>query len=767
MKYLLFDQSAISTYIADTQLQSVEYSEGKKFVQHICGELQSAEFHNTVVDYCSNGIQFVGLKRVQDNTQRGARIFCIDLEQCNIMTERENPARLLTLIQKTLRLALKIWDRHPFSLSERYYGSKSILFPFPQPDHSRIVIERSNTILRLTNRGIDYPLLAYKYNDEEPAQAEDVVNTSILREAGEVYASTHNLLINKYAGTQAQRSSEHTQALELVESTSLHERSDFIYWGIDRQYQMLTDSQRAIVDYDSLESPLRIEGAAGTGKTISMIMRAYRLLKQKESEGKPFKIAFFAHSESTSIRNKELFSYYGNSAHFLDASSAQSICFETLLSFCSRFARIADSMLLESDALESKNYQLLLIYEAVHKAISSKRLKTYLPILSQGVKDLFDEEKTHRQVLYNMLQHEFSVQIKGRTDCTIDNYYDIKPIENGLPCVSKADKEFVFSIFVDYQKGLQDYGTFDVDDVTMEALSRLNAPIWRRERVNEGFDYIFADEMHLFNINEQSVFHFLTKTPTEKEVPICFALDYAQAIGDLGDVSVDYIFGKAFGTAESKNLHTVFRSSPQIAELCASIAASGTLMFGANFANPYNNPQYCFTSSDEEKAERPKLLMYENDDQLVENLNQVVGKFVKTLQCKLSDIAIICFDEKWLSQDGVAMLEKQTGRQFSVLDKNEERDPAKLTLSSPYSINGLEFQGVILIGVDEGRVPQTSGTSDISRHFIMYSAYNMLYLTISRARFMVTIMGTKLNGISSCLDHSLNAGYLEQVSTIV
>ena len=285
--------------------------------------------------------------------------------------------------------------------------------------------------------------------------------------------------------------------------------------------------------------------------------------------------------------------------------------------------------------------------------------------------------------------------------------------------------------------------------------------------MNEGFDYIFADEMHLFNINEQSVFHFLTKTPTEKEVPICFALDYAQAIGDLGDVSVDYIFGKAFGTAESKNLHTVFRSSPQIAELCASIAASGTLMFGANFANPYNNPQYCFTSSDEEKAERPKLLMYENDDQLVENLNQVVGKFVKTLQCKLSDIAIICFDEKWLSQDGVAMLEKQTGRQFSVLDKNEERDPAKLTLSSPYSINGLEFQGVILIGVDEGRVPQTSGTSDISRHFIMYSAYNMLYLTISRARFMVTIMGTKLNGISSCLDHSLNAGYLEQVSTIV
>lgn len=762
MKYLLFDQSAISTYIADTQLQSVEYSEGRRFVQHICGELQTEQFHNTVVDYCSNGIQFVGLNKAQDNTQRGARIFCIDLEQCNIMTEKDNPARLLTLIQKTLRLALKIWGRHPFSLSERYYETKSILFPFPQPDHSRIVIERSNTVLRLTNRGIDHPLLAYKYNAEEPSQVKDVVDTSILREAGEVYAATYRLLISKHIGIQTQDNTAHTQALELVESTSLEERSDFIYWGIDRQYQMLTDSQRAIVDYASLDTPLRIEGAAGTGKTISMIMRAYKLLKQKECEGKPFKIAFFAHSESTSVRNKELFSYYDDYARFLDPNSAQSIRFETLMSFCSRFARIADSMLLEADALESKNYQLMLIHESVQKAISSKRLKTYFPIISQGVQDLFCEEKTHKQVLYNMLQHEFSVQIKGRTDCTIESYYDIKSIENGIPCVTKADKEFVFSIFLDYQKSLQDFGTFDVDDVTMEALSRLNAPIWRRERVNEGFDYIFADEVHLFNINEQSVFHFLTRNPTVKEIPICFALDYAQAIGDQGDVSADYISEKAFGTPESKNLQTVFRSSPQIAELCASIAASGTLMFGAAFSNPYNNPQYCFTSSDEEKSERPKLHMYDNDDRLIENLGQVVGKFVKTLQCRLSDIAIISFDEKWLSQEGIATLEKQTGRQFVVLDRGDERDCAKLTLASPFSINGLEFQGVILIGVDEGRVPQTSGTSDISKHFIMYSAYNMLYLAISRARFMVTIMGSNMNGISSCLDHSLNAGYIEQ-----
>ncbi len=761
MKYLLFDESAIASFISDTQLQSVEYTEGMKFVKHICGDLQNEVFHNVIVDYCANGIQFIGLHRVHDDNSKGVRIFCIDLEQCNIMVERDSPARLLTLIQKTLRLALKIWDRRPFSLSERYYESRSILFPFPQPNHTRIVIERSNTILRLTDRGIDYPLLAYKYSSDDPTQAGDTVNTSVLRKAGEQYASSYRLQLSKYTRPTSDTNTGRAQALELIESTSLEERNDFIYWGIERQYQMLTDAQRSIVDYTHLDSPLRIEGAAGTGKTISMILRAYRLLRQKQSEGVPFKIVFFAHNESTSLRNEELFSLYENSDFFLNSNSLQTIKFVTLLSYCSHFAKIPDSMIIVSDALEAKNYQLMLIHYAVENAITTKRLKTYFPVLSSGVKDLFSEEKTQKQVLYNMLQHEFSVQIKGRTDCTIESYLDLKPIANGIPCTTKADKEFVFSLFLDYQKGLQDYGTFDVDDVTIEALSRLNAPIWRRERISEGFDYIFADEMHLFNINEQSVFHFLTKTPTIKEIPICFALDYAQAIGDQGDISADYISGKAFGCAESKKLQTVFRSSPQIAELCASIAASGTLMFGAEFSNPYNNPQYCFTSRDEEKSEKPRLYMYENDELVISHLNDVIGNFVKSLQCKLCDIAIISYEEKWLSPEGIKLLEKETGKQFNLLDKSDSRDSGKLMLSSPYSINGLEFQGVILIGVDEGRVPQTSGTSDISKHFIMYSAYNMLYLSISRAKYMVAIMGSKLNGVSPCLEHSLNSGYIE------
>ena len=44
MKYLLFDQHAISSYVSEYTLQSVEFSQGQRLVDHICGRLSSELF---------------------------------------------------------------------------------------------------------------------------------------------------------------------------------------------------------------------------------------------------------------------------------------------------------------------------------------------------------------------------------------------------------------------------------------------------------------------------------------------------------------------------------------------------------------------------------------------------------------------------------------------------------------------------------------------------------------------------------------------------
>ena len=167
MKYLLFDQNAITSYVSDFRLQSIEYGEGLRLLQHFRGNLSSERFFNTKIEYTSDGILFVGQRNTEHgNEEVNKHIFCMDLTTCKLFIEETSDARALTVMQKTFRLVLKIWNSDPMSASEKYNGTKSILFPFSIGDRHRLVIERSNTIERLEARDIKFPLLAYKYNAE-------------------------------------------------------------------------------------------------------------------------------------------------------------------------------------------------------------------------------------------------------------------------------------------------------------------------------------------------------------------------------------------------------------------------------------------------------------------------------------------------------------------------------------------------------------------------------------------------------------------------
>ena len=145
----------------------------------------------------------------------------------------------------------------------------------------------------------------------------------------------------------------------------------------------------------------------------------------------------------------------------------------------------------------------------------------------------------------------------------------------------------------------------------------------------------------------------------------------------------------------------------------------------------------------------------------VQALGCCLDEMVKNLQCKRKDIAIISFENRYTTEEGRKKIETAIGKKVVLLDNENKIEDGSYVLASPYAINGLEYQAVILIGVDEGRVPQTHGTSDISQHFVRHAAYNLLYLTSSRAKYRLLILGSSLNGISSCLEHSIESKYLD------
>ena len=86
----------------------------------------------------------------------------------------------------------------------------------------------------------------------------------------------------------------------------------------------------------------------------------------------------------------------------------------------------------------------------------------------------------------------------------------------------------------------------------------------------------------------------------------------------------------------------------------------------------------------------------------------------------------------------------------------------RCVLSTPDYIGGLEFDGVILIGVDEGRVPPTKTKESIdSLNFLSYASHNRLYVAITRARYRVEVLVVKERGPSALLRSAIASNILQ------
>lgn len=765
MKYIVFDRSAIECITRTKEMQSVEFEAGQKFIDTLREGRPDIITYELYVQYTKNGIIISG-----NNPTK--YLFVIDLELSKLVENEPSDDRLLLTIQKIFRTAIRIWNQQPFTSSERIHGSKSIVFPYVYPDSTRVVIERNPNSKRLTKRGIVRPLLVYKYGTDDAPRSEEIPNVKYFEEAGEAYLECFSNIIRHFQHPQNEDYSDKSDVPLIYEtSEELVNDGGFRYLNYQIQLKKLTSTQKSVVLNTNIETPIRIEGPAGTGKTASMVLRAYQILHEKQSANIPFRVLFIAHSNSTRDEILDSFLMLDNASCFLEKTSAQKIIITTLFQYCIDSLSLSYTQVIEKDATEAKQTQKILIADAIEEVLS-KQYKSFRPILSQEIIKLFDNTQTPRDVLVSILQHEFSIQIKGRTDGSIEEYLKLPSISNALSAITSGDKKFIYAIYREYQKILNISNVFDNDDITVAALANWNAPIWRRERETQGFNYIFVDEMHLFTLNEQTAFHYLTNILDQTSIPICFALDYSQAIGDRGDISNDFI-ETSFSNAEQNTYNTVFRSSQQITDFCAAISASGALMFRSSYRNPYETPLSGFTSNDEIYCDIPKLYMYDDDEQMIESLRNHIETYRKELQCKNHEIAIITFEESLLYADNIKKLERIIGTTIRVLTNNispkvliQDKSNDHIILSSPYNVNGLEFKGVILVGVDEGRVPQTVGVSDISAHYVMYSAFNQLYLTSSRAKYRLTLIGNKLHGESVCLQYAIKNEQLKIIESV-
>lgn len=755
MKYIFFEKSAVEQLINTTYFQSADFEQGATFASILKGEeISLQQIPNIYYLRRENGIFFVGRELTKT-------FMVIDIEKSQLFDEF-NIADTVQIIQKLFRFAVRYWNKQSFTSTERILtdSNKAVIFPFSHNKKGpfRIVIEREADSERMAKRQMKQLLLVYKCGNDGPPSYAENPTMSNFRTAVEEYPNILSECVrenNSRLDSSALDIQPNQRPIDISEACGRNGGNP--YMPFEKWESCLSMSQRDFVFKPVDRKPMRLQGAAGTGKTLSLILKAIYLLREAERTNQECKMIFFAHSKATQLAIRNIFDSisegrWGENTSF----SVQSVVITTLHEYCidKLIINISENEVLERDAMDSKQLQYFAVCES-YDTIRDSCYTTYKPLMSDEMVRLIEESISNKDIITGLLQHEFSIMIKGKAAGSLERYKKIPPLLSGLQAINDDDKAFVFKIFIEYQKHFELVQQYDTDDIVLTAIGNLDNPVWRRRRKLEGFDYIFIDETHLFNSNETMLFHYLTKS--EEVLPLIFSIDISQAIGDQGSGSDAFLENYKQGNVlYQKEFDLVFRCSSQITDLAMAITASGASLFG-HFRNPYNSASSAFTSFEETVCKMPEYVLKRNDNEMINYALECFNSMIGSMRCSPSNIAIVAFSELVYQ-----MLINSMGEQRFIeikkrgdFEMKERASKEKaVIISMPDYVGGLEFDGVILVGVDGERVPPRAG-NDISNNYLMFSAFNKLYVSVTRAKYQVMMLGTQEFGPSPCLEYSI------------
>jgi superfamily I DNA/RNA helicase len=676
---------------------------------------------------------------------------------------------LLLVVQKTLRFCIKYWDSLALSSGEMFLkgSTKALVFPFPYVANRsgyRVTIEREPNAKRLSKRATGRYLLAYKSGKSEGEGAHEEASLTNFRKAYDDFSKLEDIIGTQLTDGQAKNSLSTYGITTLNGTTSTIPAEQ----GFKRWSHLLTDEQSKFVRSD-WAVPHRLEGPAGTGKTLCLVLKAINTLRTMAEDHQPHRAIFVVPSDELAEIIKNRFVGNGGADYLVDSSTEyteqlQTISVITLQKLCAQLLnhKIDETEFLDRDSVESKNTQLLYLDQIVSD-VKNKDVSLLGQFLSREFIEFLTAEDSW--TLAQLFRHEVAVVIKGRANGNLDVYKLIPPLDYGLPIRTQHDKEYVFRKYLEYQEKLESSNQYDIDDIVISAIGQLDTPIWRRRRQQLGYDSIFIDEVHLFNLNEISVLHYLTKQPSQ--VPISYSIDRSQAVGDIG--WNDSEFYEALGAnknsiAPTNPVNAVFRSSSEIVELAFCVTTSGASLF-TNFQNPLELATETFTADEEKKCAKPCVTYISDDEDFAFATTKQVDAMARSLQVSKDNILVVVFDDQLLG--AIKHSWRHANKGFKALDKrgdllavNEASKAGCPIVSSPELVGGLEFMGVILVGCDKGRLPQNGSTSEFGRAYINYRAHNNLYVAITRAKYRVEFIVNKNRGISDILQRAIASNLL-------
>jgi hypothetical protein len=522
----------------------------------------------------------------------------------------------------------------------------------------------------------------------------------------------------------------------------------------------LDPEKRRLIESDILDSrPLRIIGAAGSGKSLLMQLLAVRALRLAQERGNNSRVLYIAHSYGMQEQIWERFIDLGADKWLDDTEGwlrggrtvGQSLLVTTLSELAQDYSGIDRSELLDADAMGTKQAQRSLVKEVLQVALLRARADGTLAecrILGQ-VKD----DSDLIDVLATLVVDEIGIVIKahnlgGKSEEYVRSANALSRLHGQL---NQAERTIIFEVFEEYERQVD---FFDADDVALTFLSHLGTPAWRKRRLSRGCDYLFVDEVQLFNENELKI---LAKLPKSERgnLPIALAIDRAQ---DLS-ARVQSGIGK-FGIEDVETfvLQDVYRCATPILKLGFYVLQKTVDLFNEEF------PDFTAITHSRRKASEKscKPTWWRARESESPIIDQSVKLAQKLRKANLRRVCLVCFTENWMPALS-SLLRDQFKSEFRLIETRGEalsEERPLVVLAQPRLVGGQEFDAVVALGLEEGVTPPAAGGTDFN-HALEQHALRAMYLVFTRARHQLHIVTRSGFRLTPVLRDALNEGLLE------
>lgn len=526
----------------------------------------------------------------------------------------------------------------------------------------------------------------------------------------------------------------------------------------------VTAQQRDFIDRP-LNAPVRLRGAAGTGKTQSIAIKCLRELNRFEEAHKPARVAVLTHSSALAHEVIRGMLYAMDQGEGWSNFRYARLWLGTLYELAQELLQYERKGLqpLSADGREGREYQRILIASAVGLLKESPQFSlSDIRRCSPEFQALVNSPDP--SPLVEELMNEFA--------CVID----AENIQKGTPeaeaylrghreswqmPLSETDRRFVLDIHESYSRQLQSERYLSMDQMIADFNRYLLTHEWRQLRDASGFDLVFVDEYHYFNRAEAAALHHLFKSRagTDGKLPLFMAYDLKQGPDDValshGSKTMLNFMATRAGRSDLVELTEVFRSTPEIAEFMKDLDGAFPNMDLEGEWKPYTGVAQ--TAS----GDKPELWRLASNTMLVDRVFAAARQRASELKDGGRQVAVLCMNEQLFDQYRSAGRIKDSFIAITARDQMKELNYAKkrCVFSMPEYVAGLQFDTVFLIHVDDADSADASRGSGHQRRFV-----SRCYVGASRAARKLTIVASEeRRGPSSILAGPISNGSLVQL----